>query len=255
MLILLLFGCPYGFCLANSPPEVVFICRKSVRKSGRCKVMLFASVVPMQLVQGWESKACYWGINNKALSSSNTHARIDCYLCFAFSFLWLLLHSSGECATKWIGLSSHWYAANVLKYLCSNRFFTLVCLASAEVGEGIFPVVCAEGQCTSSNLFSSRAATRASFKATEIQSISFSQVPAAGGERRPGKTSRGRRMGERRRLKYRSLKLMILEFMLLRFKILNLQPSSTYDSFREWCKGEERGWAANSLGMGMGEGA
>lgn len=219
MLLLLLFSRPYGFCLADSPTEVVLIGRKSVRKSGRCKVLLFASMVPMQLVQGWECKACCWGINNKALSSSNTHARIDCYLCFAFSFLWLLLHSIRECTAKWIGLSSNWYAANVLKYLCSNRFFTLVCLVSTEVGEGSFPVACAEGQCTSSNLFSSRATTRASFRVEEIQSISILQVPAAGGERRPGKTSRGRRMGERRRLKYKSLKLMILEFTLLRFKL------------------------------------
>lgn len=83
-------------------------------------MLLFVSVV--QLVQGQECKACYWGMNNKALSSSNTHIRIDCYLCFAFSFLWLVLHSSRECTAKWIGLSSNWYAANVLKYLCSNRF-------------------------------------------------------------------------------------------------------------------------------------
>lgn len=41
-------------------------------------------------------------------------------------------------------LSSNWYAANVLKYLCSNRFFTLVCLVRTEVGEGSFPVACAE---------------------------------------------------------------------------------------------------------------
>lgn len=40
------------------------------------------------------------------------------------------------------------------------------------------------------------------FKVTEIQSISFSQVPAAGGKRRPGKKSHGRQMGERRRQKY-----------------------------------------------------
>lgn len=98
----------------------------------------------MQLVWGWECKACYWGINNKALSSSKTHTRIDCYLHFAFSFLWLLLHSSRERTARWIGLSSNWYAANILKYLCSNRFCALVCLVSTGVGKGSFPLACAE---------------------------------------------------------------------------------------------------------------
>lgn len=126
------------------PEGEVYICRTSVRKSGKCKVLPFASVVPMQLVQERECRACYWGINNEALSSSNTHTRIDCYLCFAFSFLWLLLHNSIERTAKWIELSCNWYAANVLKYLCSNRFCSLVCLVSTEVGEGSLPVAWAE---------------------------------------------------------------------------------------------------------------
>ena len=138
---------------------------------------LVASILSMQLVQGWECKDCYWGINNKALSSSNTHARIDCYLCFAFSFLWLLLHSSRECTAKWIGLCSNWYAANVLKYLCSNRFVTLVCLGSTEVGARSFSIACTEERRANSHyifssiFFGNHAAPWASLEVMVIQFI------------------------------------------------------------------------------------
>lgn len=207
----------------DSPPEAVLICRKSVIKSGRCKVLLFASMVPMQVVQGWEHETCYWGIYNKALSSSNTHTRIDCYLCFAFGFLWLLLRSSRECTAKWIGLSSNWYAANVLKYLCSNRFCTLGCLVSTEVGEGSFPVVCAEEPEANVPLLIILAVVLQPEVRSKLQRYNpFHFYKSLQQERRPGKNSHGRWIGEKRRLKYKSLKLMILEFTLLRFKILHL---------------------------------
>lgn len=150
-------------------------------------MLLFVSVV--QLVQGQECKACYWGINNKTLSSSNTHIRIDCYLCFAFSFLWLLLHSSRECTAKWIGLSSNWYAANVLKYLCSNRF--VPCLPCEHWGGwGELPSgICwgAEGQCTSSYLFSSHATTRATFKVQRYNPFHFHKSLQQEGKTDPAK--------------------------------------------------------------------
>lgn len=49
-------------------------------------------------------------------------------------------------------------------------------------------------------------------KLQRYNSLHFYKSLQQGGERRPGKNSCSRQMGERRRLKYKSLKLMILRF-------------------------------------------
>lgn len=190
-------------------------------------------------MQGQECRACYWGINNKALSSSNTHIRIDCYLHFAFSCLWLLLHNSRDCTAKWIGLSSNWYAANVLKYLCSNRFCILVCLVSTEVGEGSFPLAYIEEPKANVPLIflavMLQLELHSKFRGT-IHFIFRSLCSRRG--KRTWQNQLWQAEGERRRLKCwicKSLKLMILKFTLLRFKLLNI-----FFSTMEQCKAEER---------------
>lgn len=74
----------------------------------------------------------------------------------------------------------------------------------------------------SSIFFGNHATPRASLEVMVMQFISFLKVPAAGGERKPGKNSHGRWMGERRTLQCKPLKLLVLEFTLLRCKIWSL---------------------------------
>lgn len=65
----LCFTYPHSDVFALDKPEhVVFICRNKVGEEV-WKALPVANMFSVQLVQGWECKGCYWGINNKALSS------------------------------------------------------------------------------------------------------------------------------------------------------------------------------------------
>lgn len=100
------------------------------------------------------------------------------------------------------------------------------------MGARSFPIACTgERRAHSLHIFSSiffgnHATHRVSFEVMVMQFISFLKVPAAGGERKPGKNSHGRWMGEKT-LQCKPLKLLVLEFTLLRCKIWSLLAHMT----------------------------